>query len=153
MGAIKSSYQEFMRLCKVPLFNSCHKWQRELGLNYAEGGHWGTVTVWPMWSHFENGSELITFLNGSRGLTTQWPSLPQVLILPCPFLPWRKLHLCRSLCIQQRGGKRQGSSAWHQEDLSALWLPTSPISMQITSFVPAKVLYWKIETSCLYFKF
>lgn len=30
MGVIHWSCQEFMRLCKVHLFNGCHKWQREL---------------------------------------------------------------------------------------------------------------------------
>lgn len=60
-----------------------------------------------------------------------------------PILPISPLEKATSLQlphIQQREGKRH-SSAWHQEDLSALWLLTSPISMQITPFVPAKLLY------------
>lgn len=67
---------------------------------------------------FEDGFELITSLNDPRGPTAQCWKLPQATTPLCPFLSWRELHLGSSLCNQQREGEWQGSSVWHQEDLS-----------------------------------
>lgn len=92
MGALQRSCQEFMRLCKVHLFNGCQKWQRtelQLWRGQSLGSHHCQTLVMP----FEEGSELITSLNGMTGSTAQCPKLSQAPTPLCPFCPWRELRL------------------------------------------------------------
>lgn len=103
MGALQRSCQEFMRLCKVHLFDGCQKWQRtELQLWRGQSlvDHHCQTHVMP----FEDGTELITSLNGPTGSTAQCPKLSQAPTRLCPFCPWREL-LLKAPCNQKGEGR------------------------------------------------
>lgn len=123
---------------------------RELSLSYGESGRWGIVTARPTWC------PLKMALNWLLPLMAWQSELLNALsshMLPpnLPISPMGRAASQNCLCRQQGEG-REAKLEWQQGYLSALRLPTIPISMQITCFVAAKLLYWKIETSCLYFK-
>lgn len=130
-----------MRLCKVHLFDGCQKWQRnelQLWRGQSLGDHHCQTHMMP----FEDGSELITSLNGPTGSTNC--SMPRALTSSHPTLPILppERTLSQSSLQPPRGGERgEALPCGIRTNLSALWLPTSPISMQIPPFVSAKLPY------------